>query len=71
MLNNLTATDVRPELYRLFDPSAPQAQRCFAVLAGRAVGKILCDDAASPSWGAVWEAGDGTFYLGGAITAAL
>jgi hypothetical protein len=65
----LSTADVTPALHSLFDAGEPQAQRCFAVLAGRAVGKILSDNPHSPTWGAVWEAGDGTLYLGGAIDA--
>jgi RimJ/RimL family protein N-acetyltransferase len=57
---------VTPALRNLFDPSDPQPQRCVAVLDDNAAGIILTDDPVQPTWGAVWEAGDGTLYLGGA-----
>lgn len=56
---------VSPALVSLFDPSGPTALRCLAVLAGGNAGRILTDDASHPAWGVVWEADDGTMYLGG------
>ena len=58
-------------LTSLFDGLMPQAQRCFAVLQGSLLGKILIDDLAAPVWAAVWEQADGTLYLGGHMTAQI
>jgi hypothetical protein len=59
---------VTPQLRALFDPGMPAGFRCFAVLAGDAVGRILTDDLARPTWGAVQEGAFGTVYPGGALT---
>lgn len=53
-------------LRSLFDPTGPASIRCFSVLAGANAGKIMADDLRHPTWGIVWEADDGTMYLGGA-----
>jgi len=64
-------SDVTPALTRLFNPDDPTIFRLFAVLDGRAAGRIVTDDLAHPTWGAVQEMGDGLTYLGGALDAAL
>lgn len=51
----------------LFDPAGPASIRCFSVLAGANAGKVMADDLRHPTWGIVWEADDGTMYLGGAL----
>jgi GNAT superfamily N-acetyltransferase len=65
----LTPQQVTVQLHALFDRGEPQSQRCFAVLAGHAVGRVFTDGLTTPTWGMVWEAGDGTLYLGGAVSA--
>jgi RimJ/RimL family protein N-acetyltransferase len=60
---------VTPQLTSLFAPDMPASLRCFAVLAGAENGLIMTDTPDRPSWGAVWESGDGTLYLGGALDA--
>ncbi len=62
---------VRTRLISLFDAGMPASLRCFAVLDGSASGLILADDPAAPTWGAVWEAGSGTLYLGGGLDGPL
>jgi GNAT superfamily N-acetyltransferase len=60
---------VTSQLRSLFDPHMPAGFRCFAVVAGDVVGRILTDDPISPTWGAVQERAFGTVYPGGALTA--
>ena len=67
----LTSQQATVQLQALFDRGEPQPQRCFAVLAGHAAGRIFADDRDLPTWGMVWEAGDGALYLGGTVTALL
>ncbi|MGQ0602468.1 MAG: GNAT family N-acetyltransferase [Anaerolineales bacterium] len=55
----------------LFDADMPAGLRCFATLVGLDSGRILADDVQHPTWVAVWEAGDGTLYVGGRVDAAL
>ena len=69
-INRIQPQQVTPALEALFAEAAPAALRCFGVLAGIENGTILTDNPASPRWGAVWEAGDGTLYLGGRLDAA-
>lgn len=61
---------VTPALTALFDPDAPTAIRCLAVLQGGNAGTILVDDLSNPRSAYVWEADDGTLYRGGAQSAA-
>jgi RimJ/RimL family protein N-acetyltransferase len=56
---------VTPALQALFDPDAPTAIRCFAVLQGGNAGIIWVDDPRNPRSAYVWEADDGTLYRGG------
>lgn len=67
----INPNNVTPRLAALFDPYAPAGLRCFSVLAGSDSERILTDDPHRPTWGAVWEAGDGTLYLGGAPDEAI
>jgi GNAT superfamily N-acetyltransferase len=60
---------VTPELHALFDPHMPAGFRCFAVITGDVVGRILTDDPVHPTWGAVQEGAFGTVYPGGALAA--
>jgi hypothetical protein len=60
---------VTPQLARLLASVAPAGLRRDAVLEGVDAGVILTDDPANPAWGAVWETGDGTLYLGGSLDA--
>lgn len=71
MVIEIKASQVTPALRSLFDPEMPTAIRCFAVLHGANVGRILTDDADPPRWGYVWEADDGTLYRGGEQNAAV
>ncbi len=64
-------SDVTPAFAALFNPDDPTIFRLFAVLDGRAAGRIVTDDLAHPTWGVVQEMGDGLTYLGGALDAAL
>lgn len=58
---------VTPQLRSLFDPRTPAGFRCFAVIEGNVAGRILTDDPANPTWGAVQEGAFGTVYPGGAL----
>ncbi|MCB8944863.1 MAG: GNAT family N-acetyltransferase [Ardenticatenaceae bacterium] len=49
----------------------PVGIRRTAVLANKLPGKILTDDPQRPSWVVIWEAGDGTVYWGGTLTAEI
>jgi RimJ/RimL family protein N-acetyltransferase len=60
---------VTPQLRSLFDPYMPAGFRCFAVLDGNVVGRILTDDPADPTCGVVQEGAFGTVYPAGAIDA--
>jgi GNAT superfamily N-acetyltransferase len=62
----ITPSQATTQLVSLFDPHAPAGLRCFSVLAGPDTGTILTGDPNRPTWAAVWEAGDGTLYFGGA-----
>lgn len=70
-LLHIRPSDVTPALAALFNPDDPTIFRLFAVLDGRAAGRIVTDNPTHPTWGAVQEMGDGLTYLGGAIDAAL
>jgi len=63
----LDPSQVTSAFKSLFDPTGPTSIRCFSVLAGGNAGKIMTDDLNHPTWGVVWEADDGTMYLGGAL----
>ena len=60
---------VTSALRLLFRTDEPQACRCFAVLDGNGhPGKIITDDPGDPTWGIVWERGDGaTFVIGQSV----
>jgi RimJ/RimL family protein N-acetyltransferase len=68
---DLTPNQVSPAIRTLFDLSKPTMPRAFNVLDGIANGQILTDPRVHPTWAAVREAGFGTLYLGGSITARL
>jgi RimJ/RimL family protein N-acetyltransferase len=55
----------------LFPRATPNPLRCFAILQGNAVGRILTDDPVHPRWAAVQALADGTLYLGGTFEAPL
>jgi GNAT superfamily N-acetyltransferase len=61
----LRPDQVTPQLRALFDPRLPAGFRCFAVLDGTVVGRVLTDDPYQPTWGAVQEGAFGTIYPGG------
>jgi GNAT superfamily N-acetyltransferase len=61
----LRPSQVTPQLQALFDPRMPAGFRCFAVLDGTAVGRILTDDPLQPTWGVVQEGAFGTVYPAG------
>ncbi len=58
------------DVFRGFFPKKGYTfRRCFAVLDGTLGGRILTDDATSPSWGAVHElSSEGTLFLAGSLT---
>ncbi|HET9224331.1 MAG TPA: GNAT family N-acetyltransferase [Roseiflexaceae bacterium] len=58
---------ITPQLRALFDPRMPAGFRCFAVLDGTVVGRVIADDPLQPTWGAVQEGAFGTVYPGGAL----
>lgn len=67
----ITSDNVTSGLRSLFRTDEPQARRCFAVLDGiDRMGKIITDDPVNPTWGVVWEACDGSIYLGGQLDSA-
>jgi RimJ/RimL family protein N-acetyltransferase len=70
-MQQIDAKQVTPQLWALFDPDTPSPVRCFAVLDGQAAGTILTDNPDQPTWGSVYEATEGTVYLGGTLTAPL
>lgn len=56
----------------LFPHEGYTFRRCFAVLDGTSGGRILTDDFATPSWGAVHElSGQSTLFLAGSLDRAL
>jgi GNAT superfamily N-acetyltransferase len=63
----LTPDQVTAEHSRLLANDVPVELRRTAVLTGQLPGKILTNDPHSPTWVAIWEAGDGTVYWGGAL----
>ncbi len=67
---HITSEQVTPALRVLFLTDEPQARRCFAVLNELHTGKIITDDPIHPTRGVVWEAYDGTTYLGGRLDSA-
>src|SRR4051812_34134779 len=60
---------ITPQLRALFNPRMPAGFRCFAVIAGDAIGRIVTDDPLRPTWGVIQEGAFGTLYPGGALTA--
>lgn len=67
----ISADQVSPALYALFDVDQPIAIRCFGVLDGTIRGRIWTDNPARPSWGAAQEAAFGTLFLAGHPEASL
>jgi GNAT superfamily N-acetyltransferase len=67
----ISASQVSPKLESLFDTSMPASLRCFAVLEGHTVGRILTDDPGDPTWGLVQEGVFGSIYPGGLFDAHL
>ena len=55
----------------LLADDVPVVMRRTAVLTDKLPGKILTDDPRQPSWVIIWEAGDGTVYWCGAISAEI
>jgi GNAT superfamily N-acetyltransferase len=53
----------------LFPESGYVYRRCLAVLDGVQAGRILTDDAATPTWAVVQEISEGTIFLGGSFDA--
>jgi RimJ/RimL family protein N-acetyltransferase len=49
----------------------PISLRCFAILNGDAVGRMLVDDPVDPEYAIVQEMGDGAIYIGGSLTAPI
>jgi RimJ/RimL family protein N-acetyltransferase len=62
---------VSSKLRSLFSPNMPISLRCFAILNGDAVGRILVDDPMEPEHAIVQEMGDGAIYMGGLLTAPI
>ena len=58
-------------LRSLFPLYMPIGLRCFAILNGDAVGRILADDPVDPGCAVVQELGDGAIFMGGSLTAPL
>lgn len=54
----------------LFAMDMPTGVRCWAILNGTAVGRVLVDDHVPPTTALVQELADGTVYIGGCMTAA-
>ena len=63
----ITSAQVTPGLSELFDSGMLNAHRCFGVLAGNVIGRILTDSPSGPTWGVVREAGVGLAFIGGSI----
>lgn len=51
----------------LFDRRVPDSPRLFSVLAGRHIGRVLADDATTPTWCVLREAWFGTTFMGGTV----
>ena len=66
-MQHISVDEVTPELVALCLADVPVGVRRTAVLTGKLPGKILTDDLYHPTWVAIWEAGDGTVYWGGAL----
>lgn len=67
----MTPANVTPALVALFPESGYVFRRCLAVLDGVQAGRILTDDAATPTWAVVHETSEGTIFLGGSFDVAL
>jgi RimJ/RimL family protein N-acetyltransferase len=67
----ISPDQVTQDLRVLFRTDEPQAHRCFAVLDGVSAGKIITDDPIKSTWGVVWEAYEGSTFLGGSIDSTM
>jgi RimJ/RimL family protein N-acetyltransferase len=57
-----------PAFHALFTNQLPANLRCLGILQGKASGLFLSDSAENPTWGVVYELGNGTVYWGGALS---
>ncbi len=67
----LTPLQVTPRLQALFSRTDPASVRCFAVLGGRAAGKVFTDDPVNPTWAVLQEATFGSLYIAGDVQPVL
>lgn len=65
----ISPAHVTPALAALFPEHGHVYRRCLAVLDGVQAGRILTDDAETPTWGVVQETSEGTIFLGGSLGA--
>jgi RimJ/RimL family protein N-acetyltransferase len=70
-MQEIAVGEVTLAMLALLAEDVPVGVRRTAVLMGKLPGKILTDDPRQPSWVVIWEAGDGTVYWGGALTAEI
>jgi GNAT superfamily N-acetyltransferase len=68
-MKEIAIDGVTPAMLALLADDVPVVVRRTAVLTGKLPGKILTDNPQRPSWVVIWEAGDGTVYWGGTLTA--
>lgn len=67
-MKRISPDQVSGRLRLFFSVNMPISLRCFAILNGDAVGRILVDDPVEPGYAIVQEMGDGAIYIGGMLT---
>jgi RimJ/RimL family protein N-acetyltransferase len=66
-MQTIPLENLSPAFHALFTNQLPANLRCSGILQGKASGLFLSDSAENPTWGLVYELGNGTVYWGGAL----